>query len=293
MGMGVCCACSGEQENAYTKVTLEELETSAQRLHAALESRKALYASELQRHRENDAKCQEFAAVVKPLSAKIGSRMAEAMDTTATEEAQLSTVTAALASAPSQAPDMATIVRLEADIIARQVTINPYTSLSAEDVQGLWDNYMQVLKQRQPYLDNVVQYKLYRGIAPSQYEEMAAIFKTFDKDGSNTISEKEMRSCLFSLGEERTKKEVAMYMQQYGTNGSLAFEPFRELMISLLGDAGTQEGLVESFLLLAQGQAFIEVRLAGPACLGCRCADRDALRWLGSAPLPPPALPVR
>ena len=119
---------------------------------------------------------------------------------------------------------------------------------------------MQVLQKRQPYLANVVQYKLYRGIAPEQYQEMEAIFKTYDKDSSKDINEKELRSCLFSLGEERTKKEVAGYMKQFGRNGGLSFEPFRELMITLLGDAGTADGLLESFRLLSQGAPGITVR---------------------------------
>lgn len=116
-----------------------------------------------------------------------------------------------------------------------------------------------MLQKRQPYLANVVQYKLYRGIAPEQYQEMEAIFKTYDKDTSNDINEKELRSCLFSLGEERTKKEVAGYMKQFGRNGGLAFDPFRELMITLLGDAGTADGLMESFRLLSQGAPGITV----------------------------------
>lgn len=104
-----------------------------------------------------------------------------------------------------------------------------------------------------------MQYKKYRGITPSQYEEMEQIFKTYDKDNSNSINEKEMRTCLFSLGEERTKKEVAMYMSQFGKAGALNFEAFRELMIMLLGDAGTKDGVFESFNLLSQGRDYVTV----------------------------------
>lgn len=42
-------------------------------------------------------------------------------------------------------------------------------------------------------------------------------------------------------------------MKQYGTNGELTFEPFRELMVTLLGDAGTKDGMIESFKLLSGG----------------------------------------
>eukprot|EP00730_Choanoeca_flexa_P018668 TRINITY_DN9089_c0_g1_i3.p1 TRINITY_DN9089_c0_g1~~TRINITY_DN9089_c0_g1_i3.p1 ORF type:complete len:1244 (+),score=477.40 TRINITY_DN9089_c0_g1_i3:22-3753(+) len=251
------------KDNPYTSTTVSQLEAAAKQLAQAQEARLTLYAAELARHRENDAKCKAYADVVKPLSAQLKQLMDTAMSTAASEEEQLATINDALAKADSVKPDFAAIQSMESDIKQRGVIINPHTSVSSDDVLSQWENYMQVLEQRQPYLDNVVQYKRYRGISPEQYAEMEAIFKTYDKDSSNNINEKELRSCLFSLGEERTKKEVASYMKQYGSNGVLAFEPFRELMIMLLGDAGTVEGLHESFRLLSQGAPTITVdRLA-------------------------------
>ena len=57
-----------------------------------------------------------------------------------------------------------------------------------------------------------------------------------------------------AVGEERTKTEIAAYMKQFGTGGSLSFEPFRELMITLLGDAGTPDGVNESFKVISRGR---------------------------------------
>ncbi|EDQ86619.1 uncharacterized protein MONBRDRAFT_33696 [Monosiga brevicollis MX1] len=249
----------GVTENVYTSTTPADLAAARDRLTAAQTSRREFYEAELARHRDNDAACRAFADVIGPAAAALKEAMVRALDTTPSEEEQLKTINEAMASKESLQPDLGALTAMDKDIRARGVGINPHTAVSVDDVQSAWDNYQQVLAQRQPYLDNVVQYKRYRGIAPEQYEEMEAIFKTYDKDNSGNINEKEMRSCLFSLGEERTKKEVAQYMQEFGTNGVLNFEPFRELMIRLLGDAGTADGVKESFQLLAQGLPEIPV----------------------------------
>ena len=88
-------------------------------------------------------------------------------------------------------------------------------------------------------------------------------FKQFDKDNSGRINSKELRTCLYSLGEERSKTEIAKYMSVYGKNNELPFEQFRELMITLLGDAGTRDSMLESFNLIAMGREQVtEAQLA-------------------------------
>lgn len=47
-------------------------------------------------------------------------------------------------------------------------------------------------------------------------------------------------------------------MQQHGTNDTLKFSQFRDLMVTLIGDVGTQTGLTESFLLISRGVDFVE-----------------------------------
>lgn len=64
------------------------------------------------------------------------------------------------------------------------------------------------MTRKKPYLEKLIEYKQFRGISPDQYAEMEAIFKEYDKDNSGSINEKELRTCLYSLGEERLKSEV-------------------------------------------------------------------------------------
>lgn len=79
----------------------------------------------------------------------------------------------------------------------------------------------------------------------------------YDSDKSGSINARELRTCLYSLGEERSKADIATYMAELGSKGQLPFEPFRELMVRLLGDAGNQAALLESFAVLSRGAAVI------------------------------------
>lgn len=52
--------------------------------------------------------------------------------------------------------------------------------------------------------------------------------------------------------------QVARYMQEFGNGAELKFEPFRELMIKLLGDSGSTESMEESFRLISNGRDHVE-----------------------------------
>ena len=83
----------------------------------------------------------------------------------------------------------------------------------------------------------------------------------YDKDKSGSINARELRTCLYSLGEERSKADIAAYIAELGRNGSLSFEPFRELMVRLLGDAGNAAAMLESFQVVSRGQDTVTAAL--------------------------------
>ena len=46
-------------------------------------------------------------------------------------------------------------------------------------------------------------------------------------------------------------------MAELGRNGELPFEPFRELMVRLLGDAGNESAMLESFYVVSRGASVV------------------------------------
>lgn len=93
---------------------------------------------------------------------------------------------------------------------------------------------------------------------------METLFKEHDTDNSRSISDTELRKCLFSLGEERSKVEIAGFMKTYAKGKkALKFEQFRELMTVLIGDMGTHDGLIESFKVISSGRVAVSLEDLG------------------------------
>jgi len=228
-------------------------------LQEATASRRSNYVTELARWRENDALCKNFADLVIPMQQTTAKLVEDLLDGKGTDEEQLEAVKGGLDALIKECFKVPDAKAQDAEIKSRQVSINPYTSLSAEDVQCELENVQAIAEHKKPYLEGLIQYKKYQGISPEQYNEMETLFKEFDKDGSGNIDAKELRACLFSMGEERSTKEVADYVTKFGSKSTgLTFTQFRDLMVILIGDAGTQEGLVESFKLLSRGLDWVK-----------------------------------
>lgn len=251
-----------ESSNPYTSVSVANIGKKIGELEDATEARRGNYSAELTRWRENDALCKAFADDVNPIQTRVMKLVEDLLASKGTDEEQLSVVKTGLDDLIAECFKVPGIVKQDAEIKNRKISINPYTSLSAEDVQCELENVQAIAEHKKPYLESIIQYKKFQGISPEQYAEMETLFHDFDKDKSGSIDPKELRACLFSLGEERSTKEVAEYIKKFGTASGLTFQQFRNLMVVLIGDAGTKEGLIESFKLLSKGLKFVtETRL--------------------------------
>jgi hypothetical protein len=76
----------------------------------------------------------------------------------------------------------------------------------------------------------------------------------FDKDNSGFVDKKEMRACLYSLGEELQRSQVEQLVTQFGSGGRLSLPQFKQLMISLLGVSTTQDNILKGFEYIARGR---------------------------------------
>lgn len=227
-------------------------------LEQAQDARRATYQAELARWREDDAACKEFADLVNPIHGAVEGMLQTLMATGNSEEDQLAAVTKVLEDFQTECFKLPNAQKLAVGLAARSIVVNPYSTNSVDLVQSELENVQHVAEKKRPHLESLIEYKKFKGISPAQYTEMETLFKEYDANDSNSISAKELRSCLFSLGEERSKSEIAKYMATFAKGkGELTFEQFRDLMMELIGDMGTSDGLVESFRMLSSGQPFI------------------------------------
>lgn len=244
-------------DNAYTDQSVVTLGALRAKINTAVDARKTLHAAELEVQKTNDALCKQFADCLVPLSRNVTQQTTQVLATNLTPQAQLDLVNSRLASVDADYAGVAEAKRLEQQIQQRKIVINVYTTLRVSEVEIAVSLLKQVLSRKKPYLEKVIEYTMYKGISPDQYKEMAAMFAQYDADKSGSINERELRTCLYSLGEERSKAEIARYMAEFGKGGVLSFEPFRELMVRLLGDAGNEAAMLESFQVLSLGHAAV------------------------------------
>lgn len=249
-----------EVANPYTQLSVAIERKSSDELKAAQKARQDTYAAELERWREDDAKCKEFAELVNPLQDSAKQTMDSLTGGGVDEEKLLVAVNTASDDLIKHAMKLPDAKNQEAKIKARGILVNPYTVITAETVTCSLEMVELIAAQKKPHLEAMIEYKKFKGISPEQYAEMETLFKDYDKDNSGSISEKELRTCLFSLGEERSKTETKDFMKKFAKGKKeLNFEQFRELMMNLIGDMGTPDGLLESFKVLSGGHDVITV----------------------------------
>ena len=253
-----------EASNPYTKLSVALLRAKKQALNAAQEARRATYVSELARWREDDALCKAFSEFVVPMHADCGTMMQSMGATGVAEEEQLASVTAAVSKLHDECFKLPEGAKMEAGIAERGVTVNPYTVVTMDTLKCELESVQSIAEQKKPHLEAMIEYKQYKGITPAQYNEMETLFKEHDTDNSRSISDTELRKCLFSLGEERSKVEIAGFMKTYAKGKkALKFEQFRELMTVLIGDMGTHDGLIESFKVISSGRVAVSLEDLG------------------------------
>jgi len=102
-------------------------------------------------------------------------------------------------------------------------------------------------------LEKEIEHQRLRGVTPEQYQEIEENFKQFDKDHDGYISRRELKGCMYSLGEEKGRNEITEILKSHGDGNRLSYDQFKEFMIHLLGDADTKEEIVDSFRLVNRG----------------------------------------
>lgn len=241
-------------ENAYSTLTVESLNEAHAKIVAGLEKLQQAYESELARQRANDALCKEFADQVEPLNKFIAERKDAITNSKEELEQQLATVQAAIADLPNHNAKLEAINATFARIEAAGITDNRHTILTNKDVEVLWEQYGIFLQKKQKMLEDELANQRLRGVSAEQMAEIQHNFKQFDKDSSGSINAKELKACLYSLGEEKGNAEIEKIMKEFGANGEMSEPNFIEFGIRLYGDSDTQDEILAGFKLINRGE---------------------------------------
>lgn len=241
-------------DNVYTTLTVSSLDEAHAKIQAGLARVQADYETELARQRANDALCKEFADQVEPLNKFITEKKDAITNAKADLDTQLAAVVASIADLPSHQGTLDGIHATFARIEAAGITNNRHTILTNKDVDVLWKQYTIFLEKKKKMLEDEIANERLRGVTPEQMAEIKNNFKQFDKDNSGSINNKELKACLYSLGEEKSNSEIDKIMKDHGTNGELSEANFIEFGIHMYGDADTQEEILAGFKLINRGE---------------------------------------
>jgi len=81
-------------------------------------------------------------------------------------------------------------------------------------------------------------------------KEIEDNFRTFDKNKNDYLETNELKACLYSLGEEKTKGQIEEMIKTYGDGHKLQYQQFFELMVKVFGDLDTKDEIVYGFRLI-------------------------------------------
>jgi len=217
--------------------------------HAAL----AAYHAELALQRANDALCKQFADAADPFSRWIVEQKEAVTTSKASLEGQLANVNGRITSLDADGATLATIKALNSQMEAANITNNLHTTLTAIDVQVQWAQFAAFLSRKKKMLESEIERQALRGITPAQFAEIEVSFRKFDRDSSGKIDKKELKACLYSLGEERNRGGIEAILKEYGDGKAIPYAGFKEFMINLLGVSVSKENILNSFKLINRG----------------------------------------
>jgi Ca2+-binding EF-hand superfamily protein len=246
------------KENPYTILTPADLEKTQHELVAALQARQEKFAEVLAKARADDALCRKFAALIDPFVKKIETNRHSLAENKESMEALLERANRFIAENKSD-DTLAKIKAAQAEVDSAGILFNRHTENSAIDAEVMWDQYVLFLEIRAKQLETEIEHKKLRGVTPEQYKEIDNQFKTFDKNSNGTLDKREFKACLYSLGEEKGKREIGSIMEKFGSKDAkgdivIKYESFKDFMIGILGDTDTQQEIVDGFHLINRGK---------------------------------------
>jgi Ca2+-binding EF-hand superfamily protein len=252
----------GVTENPYTDHKVEELAAAVQSVQDASRKRAEVYAGELSRVRGDDALAKEFAAAANPVVETINKNR-DSVNESKAELAELEKLITGLLEAKTGESELKTIQELQGKLESRGVTTNKHSHYTAKDVEVRLEQYNAFLNTKLKQVKDTIALKSSRGITTEQLAEIEKQFVAFDKNNNKVLDAKEFKACLYSLGEERSKEEVAKILAEFGDGKALPYEGFKKFMIKLFGDTNTKDEILGGFKLLAHDEPQVtEAQLA-------------------------------
>lgn len=197
---------------------------------------------------------QEIPNLADPFVTILEANKDKVSETSKELDVQLSLVQDFLAKEADLNSQCSLIEGVQQEMDAAGIAYNPYCLFTDKDIRVQLSQTLKFFTRKELQLKEEIKQKELRGISQEQYEEIELQFKQFDKDESGVLSKNEFKSCLYSLGEDKTSSEIVTVMEQFGSVATgIDYKGFTEFMLVQLGDTDTREEILEGWRLINKG----------------------------------------
>ncbi|MBE7179877.1 MAG: hypothetical protein INR71_01505 [Terriglobus roseus] len=155
---------------------------------------------------------------------------------------------------------LAIIKRIDAQCAEANIEENDYTTYSYEELEYELGLVKSSAAKKLAFLENQLVARNMTNLTPIQLEEFESVFRHFDREGRNRLTELEFSAALASLGLVYDESEMKEHFKELGTHNagdvdhSVGFERFIRFMVAVTEDQNSAEQVFESFREVADGK---------------------------------------
>lgn len=135
---------------------------------------------------------------------------------------------------------------------------NDFTTYTYDELQYELGLVKSSVQKKLAFLENQMVARSMTNLTPIQLEEFESVFRHFDRDDTNSLSELEFSAALASLGLVFSEDEMHDYfLETSHGRDRVTFEQFIRFMVDVTEDQNTAEQVFQSFREVADGKPYV------------------------------------
>ncbi|KAL2123923.1 hypothetical protein VTJ04DRAFT_288 [Mycothermus thermophilus] len=151
-----------------------------------------------------------------------------------------------------------TIEAVDAKCQEANIEENDFTTYTYDELCYELSLVKSSVSKKLAFLENQIVAREMTNLTPIQLEEFESVFRHFDRDGTNCLSEIEFSAALASLGLIFSEEEMHDYfVETSGGRDRVTFEQFIRFMVDVTEDQNTAEQVFQSFREVADGKPYV------------------------------------
>lgn len=151
-----------------------------------------------------------------------------------------------------------TIAAVEAKCQEANIEENDFTTYTYDELSYELGLVKSSVQKKLSFLENQMVARDMTNLTPIQLEEFESVFRHFDRDESNSLSELEFSAALASLGLVFSEDEMHDYFAETSRGRDrVTFEQFIRFMVDVTEDQNTAEQVFQSFREVADGKPYV------------------------------------